>query len=202
MNRERTIPGLAVAVLAGSLALVRADEPIAVRWAYHDDADQIDDRCGEQVPGERFCFLDAETTVIADDEPVRLYALTDRNFAGQREEQVFVRWWNGQEEKWIMGKWVKNITLGPKAIDGTFHGLPGEGEVVVDLWLIEIPPEVTLPGENYYVIQLKGWSDDPRVMYLLRDVPQDGHGALNPLGQYCTPEPEYFGHDWCVTIKE
>jgi len=199
----RSCRGLLTALFGVALAAGPAlPADISVTWAYHDDADDIDDRCGENIPGERFTFLDSELTVVPDDQPVTIYVLTDRDFAGEREEQVFVRWWNGREEHWIMGSWVKNITLGPGTVAGTFHGLPGEGTLVVDLWKVVIPAEVTLPGENYYVIQLKGWSDDPRVVYLLRDAPAEGHGALNPLGQYTTPEPEYVGHDWVVTVKK
>ena len=179
-----------------------ASGEIRTHWAYHDDADDIDDRCGETVPGERFAFLDSEFTVIPDDQPVLLYVLTDKDFAGDREEQVLVRWWNGEKEHWVMGAWVKNIILGPGSVAGTFHGLPAQGVVTVDLWKVEIPAELTRPGENYYAIQLKGWSDDPRTVYLLRDIPEENQGNLNPLGQYCTEKPAYMGHDWSVTIKE
>ncbi|HIE10619.1 MAG TPA: hypothetical protein EYP62_03315 [Kiritimatiellae bacterium] len=199
MSNRTVSMAILILVLAGASY---ASEKIRIHWAYHDDADDIDDRCGETVPGERFSFLDMDSTVLGDDQPVVLYVLTDKDFAQEHEEQVLVRWWNGEQEHWIMGAWVKNIILGPGSVAGTFHGLPAQGVVTVDLWKVEIPAELTRPGENYYAIQLKGWSQDPCAIYLLRDMPEESAGRLNPLGQYCTEKPAYVGHDWSVTIQE
>ena len=76
------------------------------------------------------------------------------------------------------------------------------GEAMLDLWQVEIGPEVTKPGENYYVIQLKGWDEGGTAVegYLLRDTA--GSGQRNDLGQAWTSDGDYFGHDWSLTVIE
>jgi len=171
-------------------------------WAYHDDNDDIDDRISESVPGGQATFLGNGSSVISSADPITLYVLTDQNFAGEREEQVLVRWWNGEKEEWIMGSWERNIEIGSDSVlSPEFHGLPLTGTTTVDLWKIEIPAETTLPGENFYTIQLKGWTEDDSIgMFLLRDMKTSG-SRKNFLGQAIT-DGDYFGHDWSVTITE
>lgn len=176
---------------------------LEVSYAYHDDADGTDDRATENIPGETYAFIGNASTSIRDDDTVTLYAITANQFAGDAEEQILVRWWNGEEEHWIMGTWEKNLFLGAgENAKGPFHNCPPDGEVMVDLWKFEIGPGITRPGENYYVIQLKGWSEEGATeYYLLRDGGADGAGENN-VGQAWTPEPNYFEHDWSVQITE
>lgn len=187
-----TLALLAGPALAGTLNLENA---------YHSATATNDLRVSEKVPGEAFAFLGNGRTDIPDGDDVTLYVLTANNFADDADEQVFVRWWNGQEEHWIMGSWEKNIFLGTgeKAV-GPFRGSPMDGEMMVDLWKIVVPADKTLPGDNYYVIQIKGWSaDESTEYYLLRDM---GSGGENNMGQAWVATPDYAEHDWKVTIKE
>lgn len=174
-----------------------------VEWAYHDDADGTDDRTSEKVPGQTFAFLGNGSTNISDADTVTLYVITANQFAGEADEQVFVRWWNGSEENWVAGSWVSNLQIGAGENGlGLFHDQPVEGQVMADLWKIEISPEITQPGVNYYVIQIKGWKDETATeYYLLRDSAAENTG-LNNLNQSWTSTGEYAGHDWSVTIKK
>ena len=190
---------LCALLLAGTAA--QAAE-VNAEWAYHDDGDGSDDRASENVPGEGFAFLGNAAVNINDSEPVTLYVVTANQFAGDADEQVFVRWWNGEKEEWLMGEWVKNFYMGSGENDtGRFHGLPEGDSVMMDLWKITIPAEITKPGENFYVIQLKGWKDDQAAtVYLLRDSAGE-FSKSNNVGQQWTTSEEYQGHDWSVTIR-
>ncbi len=193
----RLLPILLAAVLAAGTALAGT---LNVENAYHAATDDL--RVTEKVPGEDFTFLRNGKTAIPDNEDVTLYVMTANNFADDADEQVFVRWWNGREEHWLMGSWEKNIFIGSgeKAV-GAFRGAPVEGEVMLDLWKIVIPADKTLPGDNYYVIQLKGWSeDDATEYYLLRDMAVGG--GENNVGQVWIATPDYAEHDWKVKITE
>lgn len=191
-------------VFVGMVAVaVAGGAELKTAWAYHDDNDGTDDRGWEQVPGETYTFIANGGSVIPNTETVTLYLLTDRDFAGDLEEQVFLRWWNGMEEHWIMGSWVANVTIGEgEDASGRFHGQPVAGTETVDLWKIEIGPDITRPGENYYVIQLKGWTEEEsQEVYLLQDT-QPGQSFDNALGQSWLPTGEFYEHDWSVTITE
>ena len=168
-------------------------------WAYHNIAGA--DRTQEFVHGQGFCFLQNSKVSIPDADPVVLYVTTANQFAGDADEQVFVRWWNGKEEKWIMGSWVTNVWLGSGENDaGRFHGQPMDQSVMLDVWKFEVGADVTLPGENFYVFQLKGWKEgsEPAQAYLLKDAGTDS--KANNLGQVWTAG-DYFKHDWSVTIE-
>ena len=190
-----------VALLAG-LSLLCAPicgAELNMDWAYHNAAGS--DRAQEFVPGQGFPFLGNSKVSIPDAEPVTLYVTTANQFAGDADEQVLVRWWNGKEEKWIMGSWVTNVWLGSGDNDaGRFHGQPMDQSVMLDVWKFEIGADVTLPGENFYVIQLKGWKEGspPQQAYLLKNPSADS--KVNNLGQTWTAG-DYFQHDWSVTIQ-
>lgn len=187
-----------------SLAWAATAAEIKTDWAYHGRADGALSPAKENIPGQGYAFIGNANTVIPDAEPVTLYVLTDQNFAGDADEQVLVRWWNGKEEKWLMGKWEKNITLGQgEGAVEPFHGQPETGATTLDLWSVEVPAELTLPGENYYVIQLKGWQKDaePAEVLLLRDASGE-FTVVNKLGQAWTASKNYAGQDWKVTILE
>jgi hypothetical protein len=172
-------------------------------WAYHSVGGDSDLRTREKVPGEAFPFMSGADGAVPSGEPVTLYVLTTRGFAGDREAEIYARWWNGDQEHWVQGHWQKNITLGDaEPTAGLFRGLPRSGSVEVDLWKIEISAELTRPGDNYYVIQLKVRDDAADVRYLLRE-PVGEFGGQNELGQAWTASPEgYFGHDWKVVVAE
>ncbi|NCC50808.1 MAG: hypothetical protein EOM20_06275 [Spartobacteria bacterium] len=188
-----------ISVMAVFCCVVAGAADLSLDWAYHDDADELDDRTSEQVPGEDFTFLGNGSTLISTDVPVTLYIMTAQQFGGDMDEQVFVRWWNGEAEHWIMGNWMKNIEL----VDlDTFHGLPLDGQVTVDVWEVTIEPEITRPGENYYTIQLKAWLEgqDPEAVFLLRDT-GGGEATVNNLDQAWTAG-DFSGRDWSLTITE
>ncbi len=189
--------------LAGSWALSAGAADLVTEWAYHDNDDGTDNRTLEMVPGAGASFLGNGSETVGNDEDVVLYVLTANNFAGDQDEQVLVRWWNGEAEHWLMGAWEKNVFLGRRGEEdfGLFHGLPQEGDVMLDVWRITIPPELTRPGDNFYVVQLKGWQEgtEPSIAYLLSS---SGEGSSkNNLGQAWTTG-DYFGHDWKVVISE
>lgn len=190
-------------ILAGALLLagaVRAAD-LNMDWAYHDDEDGVDDRIDENVPGQGFMFLGNAKLEVPDAEPVTLYVLTANQFAGDQDEQVLVRWWNGKEEKWITGGWYTNVFLGSGWNEsGRFHGVPNDQSVMADVWRVEVGADVTLPGTNYYVIQLKGWSEGGSAeAYLTRDSVGE-NGKVNNINQGWTPAADYFTHDWSLTI--
>ena len=168
-------------------------------WAYHDDADGIDDRASESIPGESLNFIGNGATSISTSNNITLYVMTDKNFAGDKEEQVLLRWWNGESEEWIFGGWEKNIKLG--GINSSFHGYPSDGEQDVDLWKIEIPAEKTKPGDNYYAIQLKGWTEAESTEHFLLRVTGET-GKKNQLDQAWIETGDYFNKDWIVKITE
>lgn len=187
-----------VGMFAGALAA----GAIELDWAYHAQAGQ-DNRVTENVPGQTLTFLGNGSTEISNDEPVILYVLTLNQFAGDADEQVFVRWWNGKQEHWVMASWAANVLLGSEGEGaGRFHDKPDWGTVMLDLWKIEIDPKITRPGDNYYVIQLKAFSErGTSEFYLMRDA-GTASAQVNNLGQAWTAEPEYIGHDWSVRVKE
>lgn len=195
---RKTVHLLIAVVIVAALQGVMA---LDMKWSYHDDNDDIDDRGIETIPGEFFTFVKNGGAVVADEDDISLYVITAHDFAQESEEQVFVRWWNGQEEHWIMGAWEDNIRLGD-ADDaaGKFHNLPRVGAEMVDLWRIDISNEITKPGENFYTIQLKGWSETyVEEAYLLRTETEESQA--NELGQEWT-EGSYFGGDWSISITE
>jgi hypothetical protein len=191
-----------VVLAMGLLLCARAyGVEVNMDWAYHDDNDGVDDRATENVPGQGFTFLGNGKVEIPDGEPITLYVLTANQFAGDADEQVFVRWWNGKEEKWITGGWVTNVFLGAGEKDsGRFHGLPNDQSVMADVWKVDVAADVTIPGTNYYVIQFKGVGQDgTKETYLTRDSVGE-NGKVNNINQAWTPAADYFGHDWNVTI--
>ena len=123
--------------------------------------------------------------------------MTDHQFAGDLDEQIFVRWWDGYMAHWVMGSWVENLHLSPS---NSIRGFPADGEVMVDLWKIDIPSWITQPGENFYAIQLKGCrGDHSEERYLLRRAGGD-FSRRNALGQAWSSSEEFDGQDWSVTI--
>ena len=178
------------AAVAGAAA-----QDIRTAWAYHSAEGVAPE--AEIVPGETFAFLANGTTSIPQDRTVTLYVLTDHEFAGDLDEQIFVRWWDGYMAHWVMGTWVENVYLSPS---NPLRGLPTDGNVMLDLWKIDIPSWITQPGENFYAIQLKGCrGDHSEERYLLRRAGGD-FSRLNPLGQAWSSSEEFDGQDWSVTI--
>jgi hypothetical protein len=172
---------------------------VELDWAYHDDADGEDDRGTEVVPGEAFSFVSPDPARISTDDDVTLYVLTANQFAGDEDEEVWVRLWNGTEEYWVQASWVKNITLGEgEDAAGSFHDQPGEGTRMLDLWKVDLEAGKTRPGDNYYVIQLKAGD---AVRYLLREEDVE-MGGKNNVGQASTAEASaYFGRDWKLGVS-
>lgn len=189
------IAGLWVMALAAGWA-----EDVVVDWAYHDDADGIEDRLTEMIPGEGYAFVGNGSLKIPDGDTVYLYVLTANNFAGDKEEQLFVRWWDGEKAHWIMGQWMKNVYLGTGDEASVFHGQPQNAPVMLDLWKFEVPADLTRPGQNYYAFQLKGWRDgEPVEKYLVRETAGDFSG-INNLGQAWSASEDFSGRDWIVEI--
>lgn len=172
---------------------------IQTDWAYH--AVGSESRTTEQVPGEAFTFLANGTDQVPDNDTVTIYLLTTNNFAGAMDEQLFVRWWDGARSHWVMGARVKPVHLDAARPDGIFRGLPTEGTVLLDLWKVEIPPEITQPGDNFYAIQLKGYlPDSSEDCYLLRQAGGD-FSRTNNFGQIWSASEEFDGQDWKVEIR-
>ena len=182
------------------LAAATAQADIQTDWAYH--ADGSGNRTSEQVPGDHFAFLANGTDQVGDGDTVTLHVLTARNFAGDMDEQIYVRWWDGYMSHWIMGTWVKGITLEAGRPGMTLRGLPKEGTVDVDLWKIEIPPWITQPGENFYAIQLKGCTPDTSEERYLLSRPGGDFSRTNNLGQIWSASEEFDGQDWKVDILQ
>lgn len=186
-------------LLAAALAWAAgaAAQEIRTDWAYHSAEGETP--ATETVPGESFAFLANGTAAIPQDQAVTLYVVTDHEFAGDMDEQVFVRWWDGYMAHWIMGTWVKNIWLSPSH---RLRGQPGDGagETMVDLWKVDVPSWITQPGENFYAIQLKGCREGmSEERYLLRRGAGD-FSRRNALGQVWSSSEEFDGQDWSVTI--
>jgi len=186
-------------VLAWQAANVFGAELIT-DWAYHSAGS--DPRFMELVPGGDSTFLQPGSEQIADGDTVTIHVLTCHNFAGDMDEQIFVRWWDGSMSHWIMGSWVRNLTLDAARPESVFRGHPVEGTVMLDLWKVDIPPVITRPGENFYAIQLKGVSaDSSEERYLLNRFGGD-FCQTNNLGQIWSASEEFDGQDWIVRIME
>jgi hypothetical protein len=185
---------LALSAAQPSLADIQTD------WAYH--AIGSGNRMSERVPGEDFNFLANGSDQVGDAETVTLYLLAAHEFAGDMDEQIYVRWWDGTMSHWIIGSWIKDITLDASRPETCFHGLPAEGTMVLGLWKVEIPPEVTQPGENFYAIQMKGYSKDAtEERYLLR-VSGGDFSQSNNFGQIWSASEEFDGQDWKVNVLQ
>ena len=187
------------AFLLGTLGAVSASQAdIRTDWAYHAVGNGA--RMAEQVPGESGAFLANGTDQIPDGDTVTLYVLTAKEFAGDMEEQVFVRWWDGYMSHWIMGTWVKNVALDAAQPQTRFHGLPENGTVDLDLWRIEIPASITQPGDNFYAVQLKGFAPDSSDERFLLRQPGGDFCHSNNFGQVWSASEEFDGQDWMVQI--
>ena len=182
------------------LAAQPALAEIQTDWAYH--AVGGESRLSELVPGENFKFFANGTDRVSDADTVTLYLLTAQNFAGDMEEQIYVRWLDGTMSHWIMGSWVKNITLDAARPETCFHGLPVAGTVTLDLWKIEIPSWITQPGENFYAIQLKGYAQGTSEERYLLSKPGGDFSQTNNFGQVWTASEEFNGQDWKVNILQ
>ena len=179
-----------------ALPAVRAD--IQTDWAYHSSGHS--GRYTDLVPGEDFCFLPNGAEAIPNDDTITLYVLTAHDFAGPADEQIFVRWWDGRMSHWIMGVWVKNITLHAEPEGPTLRDLPAEGSVLLDLWKVDIPAWVTQPGDNFYAIQLKGYSPDGMDERYLLCKPGGDFSQTNNVGQIWSASEEFDGQDWRVEV--
>lgn len=182
---------------------------VSVEWAYHaaDDVTEGDVRGIEEVPGETFTFIDGTSTQVDKGSGVTLYLLTSNQYAGSDEEQVYLRWWNGFQEHWLDGKWIKNVTLGTNlhATAASFRGMPtAHAETVfLDLWRFKVPQDLVNYGDHYYCFQLKSWSErnGHHEKFLIRRGVTAEFGGTNRLGQVWTGNPaEFFGNDWRLTI--
>ncbi len=167
-------------------------------WAYH--AVGSSSRWTESVPGESFTFLANASDQVGDNDTITLYLLTDQNFADDMDEQIYVRWWDGTMSHWIMGTWVKNVILDAGNPETQFRNLPTTGTLSLDLWKVEIPSWITQPGENFYAIQLKGFSPaTSNERYLLSKMGGD-FSRTNQFGQVWSASEEFDGQDWMINV--
>jgi hypothetical protein len=185
-------------LILGPAPLIRAE--IQTDWAFHSSG--AGSRLVESVPGKDFPFVEGGSDEVDNDQTVRLYVLTAQQFAGDKEEQVFVRWWDGAMAHWIMGTWVENLALKADAPGTRFRDQPAEGAVTVDLWKIEIPPWITRPGENFYAIQLKAYSLETSDERFLLSRPGGDFTRTNNLGQIWSASEEFDGQDWRINVWE
>lgn len=187
----------AALVLAVAFAAA-AQGDMCTDWAYH--AAGPSGQATEKVPGENFAFLANGSAQVDDGDTVTMYVLTARDFAGEMDEQIFVRWWDGAMSHWIMGAWVKSVVLDASKPETQFHGQPAEGTVALDLWKIDVPPWITQPGDNYYAIQIKGYAaGTSEERYLLSRSGGD-FSQINNLGQVWSASEEFDGQDWHVAV--
>lgn len=185
---------LTVILLAATLPAPAGD--IQIEWAYHSAGNTA--RMTERVPGETMFFLANGVETVSSSATVTLYVLTDKDFAGDMDEQIFARWWDGSRANWIMGAWVKNIELNADTLP--FRGHPETGTRVLDLWRIDIPPQITRPGDNFYAIQLKGFQDDQTIERYLLKSPGGDFSRTNQLGQIWSASEEFDGQDWRIRV--
>ena len=188
------------AFLLFSLLAVAARADLQTDGAYH--AIGSGDRATERVPGESFTFLGNGTDQVPDNDTVALHVLTARNFAGDMDEQIYVRWWDGYMSHWIMGIWVKKIPLDAARPESTFRGAPDKGTAEIDLWKIDVPAWITQPGENFYAIQLKACAPDTAEERYLLSRPGGDFSQTNNLGQIWSASEEFDGQDWKVNILQ
>ena len=167
-------------------------------WAYHSIGDGT--RLSDRIPGMETAFLGNGTDQIADSETVELFLLTDRDFAGDMDEQIYVRWWDGAMAHWIMGVWVKNVVLDASSPETRFRDLPADGKVLLDLWKLEIPPWITQPGDNFYAIQLKGYREGRSEERYLLSRPGGDFSRTNRFGQVWSASEEFDGQDWKINV--
>lgn len=187
-----------LAILFALAAAAAQARDIQMDWAYHSA--KPDQRASERVPGENFAFLANGSESIPSSDPVSIYVLAPNDFAGELDEQVFVRWWDGSMAHWIMGSWVKNVVLDSGSPEGRFRGLPESGSVVLDLWKIEVPPWVTQPGLNFYAVQMKGFGPDASEERFLLKRSIGDFSRTNRLGQIWSASEEFDAQDWSVEI--
>ena len=187
-----------LAIFFALVAAAAQAREIQMDWAYHSG--KPDERASERVPGESFAFLANGSESILSSDPVTIFLLTPQNFAGDLDEQVFVRWWDGSMAHWIMGTWVQNVVLDSGNPDGRFRGLPESGSITLDLWRIEVPSWVTQPGLNFYAIQMKGFSSDESEERFLLKRSFGDFSRTNRLGQIWSASEEFDAQDWSVEI--
>ena len=186
----RTI--LALSVLAAALlprpAAAQFDAPgIDTSALFH--ALPGDDPAARDVPGEGLPFL--QLPPPGSDAPAVIHLLTPTDFAGPLDEQVYVRWWDGQTAHWIMGCWVRNV---PAADVSPL--LPPDA--ILDLWRVEVPASARRDGPQYYAIQVKGADASRSVERYLLARPGGDFTRTNALGQIWSSSEEFEGQDWPV----
>ena len=178
----------------GSVAMAE----IQTDWAYHSIGDG--GRFLETIPGQSGAFVEGGSDQADNDQTIRLFLLTAQQFAGDMDEQDFVRWWDGTMAHWVQGQWVENITLKSDPSGPRFHDLPLLDSVTVDLWRIEIPPWITQPGENFYAIQLKAFSPESTFERYLLSRSGGDFTRTNNLGQIWSASEEFDGQDWKINV--
>lgn len=172
---------------------------IQTDWAYHGIGNGS--RLTEPVPGTPSTFLANGTDQIANDDTVVLHLLTAHEFAGDMDEQIYVRWWDGAMSHWIMGSWIQAIPLAAAQPETRFRDLPNADSVTVDLWKVEIPPWITQPGDNFYAIQLKGFAQGKSEERYLLARPGGDFSRTNNLGQVWSASEEFDGQDWKISVS-
>lgn len=169
--------------------------------AFHSPPDQTPDAI--TVPGSdrRFFEPAGSRMSVPNSEAVTLFILTDRGFAGDAEEQIYVRWWDGYVTHWVMGFWVRNVTAGEvAAVLPSFGNAVADPSELLDVWQVEIPSWMTQPGDNYYAIQLKSYAPGGAESRFLLARSAGDFSATNRVGQVFSASEEIQEQDWKVTI--
>lgn len=181
------------------LGVAARAEDVNLDWAYHDDDDDQDDRNAEMVPGQNFTFVTNKLDAIHQGDTVTLFMLTPHVDERDRDNLLDVRWWNGREEHWVRAVWQRHLFVGRNAAVPSFHGLPESGTEQVDLWRVDVSPQITRTGDNYYFFRyhVTDAAVGDTIYYIVRaDSFHD-----NNLGQAWSPVSEIFARDWPITIK-
>jgi len=169
--------------------------------AFHAISGQAPDAIG--VPGtDRHFFEPADSGMtVRNGDPVTIFIVTDRGFASGAEEQIYLRWWDGYVTHWVMGFWVKNLTVGETAAAlPPFRALRDDPGRLLDVWQVEIPSWMTQPGDNYYAIQLKAYSGGGSESRFLLARAAGDFSSTNLVGQVFSASEEIESQDWKVTV--
>lgn len=185
---------LCLLLTAGAQAFIYTD------WAYHNDGREM----AELIPGRSDFFRPEQNKTVSKEQPVQLFLLTPYDYAGEKEEKIRLRWWNGEKEHWLDAEWVDNVVLSAQADPvQTFHGQPERDDMLLDVWKVTVPASMIHAGSNYYVFQMIG--TDPKGLrneaVILSRLPGDAPGECNILGQYLIRNGSFFGKDWVIVAE-
>lgn len=187
-------PVCAALFLAAAVAASAAD--IRTDWLYH--AAPGVDPASSPVPGTSSTFL---TLPSRPSDPALVFVLTPTQFAGDANERVSVRWWDGRMAHRVPGTWIRNLSpadLPP----GAPYSAPLPPDAVLDLWRVEVPSWILQPGEHFYAVHLQASDADGTADRFLLATGGGDFSRTNALGQVWSASEEFDGQDWPVLVGD